>query len=128
MINENWMIADSENSGKFSDSLKIFKDTIFADLHIHSKYSRATSTNLSFENLVKWAKIKGLTWYEASPVAISIFSKIAPTPIASAMVLATEKSSRMARPLITLYLFRFEYCNAAPKKNPKIKVVITMIN
>ncbi len=30
------------------------------DLHIHSKYSRATSSALSFENLVKWAKIKGL--------------------------------------------------------------------
>jgi len=35
-------------------------DWFFADLHIHSKYSRACSTNLSFENLVKWAKIKGL--------------------------------------------------------------------
>jgi len=33
---------------------------MIADLHIHSKYSRATSINLSFENLVKWAKIKGL--------------------------------------------------------------------
>jgi len=39
MIKENWMIGD---------------------LHIHSKYSRATSSALSFENLVKWAKIKGL--------------------------------------------------------------------
>jgi uncharacterized protein (TIGR00375 family) len=36
------------------------QDWFFADLHIHSKYSRACSTNLSFENLVKWAKIKGL--------------------------------------------------------------------
>ena len=33
---------------------------MISDLHIHSKYSRATSINLSFENLVKWAKIKGL--------------------------------------------------------------------
>ena len=33
---------------------------IISDLHIHSKYSRATSINLSFENLVKWAKVKGL--------------------------------------------------------------------
>jgi uncharacterized protein (TIGR00375 family) len=32
----------------------------FVDLHIHSKYSRACSTNLSLDNLVKWAKIKGL--------------------------------------------------------------------
>ncbi|MEK6913060.1 MAG: endonuclease Q family protein [Nanoarchaeota archaeon] len=38
----------------------IQEDWFFADLHIHSKYSRACSTNLSFENLVKWAKIKGL--------------------------------------------------------------------
>ena len=35
-------------------------EIIITDLHIHSKYSRATSINLSFENLVKWAKIKGL--------------------------------------------------------------------
>ncbi len=31
-----------------------------ADLHIHSRFSRACSTNLSIENLVKWAKIKGI--------------------------------------------------------------------
>jgi len=36
------------------------ENSMFADMHIHSKYSRATSFNLSFENLVKWAKIKGL--------------------------------------------------------------------
>lgn len=34
---------------------------IIADLQIHSKYSRATSKNLSFENLEKYARIKGLT-------------------------------------------------------------------
>jgi len=33
---------------------------IIADLHIHSKYSRATSRQLSFENLAKYARIKGL--------------------------------------------------------------------
>jgi len=31
-----------------------------ADLHIHSRFSRACSKNINFENLVKWAKIKGL--------------------------------------------------------------------
>lgn len=42
-----------------NDLLNLDEVTI-GDFHIHSKYSRACSTNLSFENLVKWAKIKGL--------------------------------------------------------------------
>src|SRR3989338_251765 len=33
---------------------------IFADLHIHSKYSRATSPDMNMKNLSHWAKIKGL--------------------------------------------------------------------
>ena len=33
---------------------------IIADLHIHSKHSRATSKNLSIENLEKYARIKGI--------------------------------------------------------------------
>lgn len=37
-----------------------FNEITIADLHIHSRYSRACSTNLSIENLVKWAKVKGL--------------------------------------------------------------------
>ncbi|MDH5202909.1 MAG: endonuclease Q family protein, partial [Nitrospirota bacterium] len=31
-----------------------------ADLHIHSRYSRATSPDMSLENLWKWAQIKGI--------------------------------------------------------------------
>ena len=33
---------------------------IFSDLHIHGRYSRATSKDLSIENLEKYAKIKGI--------------------------------------------------------------------
>jgi len=35
-------------------------DWMIADLHIHSRFSRACSSRLNIENLVKWAKIKGL--------------------------------------------------------------------
>lgn len=33
---------------------------IIADLHIHSRYSRATSKQIDLTNLEKWAKIKGI--------------------------------------------------------------------
>ena len=33
---------------------------IFVDLHIHSRFSRATSKDITLENLEKWARIKGL--------------------------------------------------------------------
>ena len=33
----------------------------YADLHIHSKYSRATSRDLDFENLAYWGRKKGIT-------------------------------------------------------------------
>jgi len=32
-----------------------------ADLHIHSRFSRATSKEITVENLAKWAQIKGIT-------------------------------------------------------------------
>ncbi len=38
------------------DPLKMFA----ADLHIHSKYSRATSRDMDVEHLAKWAKLKGI--------------------------------------------------------------------
>ncbi|NJN81835.1 MAG: hypothetical protein HC802_05790 [Caldilineaceae bacterium] len=33
---------------------------LVADLHIHSHFSRATSKNLDFENLHRWAQLKGV--------------------------------------------------------------------
>lgn len=40
--------------------MEIKEDWMISDLHIHSKFSRACSKNINFENLSKWAKIKGL--------------------------------------------------------------------
>ncbi|MFH1326624.1 MAG: endonuclease Q family protein [archaeon] len=37
------------------------KDSMIADLHIHSRFSRACSKNITIPELVKWAKIKGLS-------------------------------------------------------------------
>lgn len=39
---------------------EIKENWIFADLHIHSRFSRACSKDLTIPNLVKWARIKGL--------------------------------------------------------------------
>ncbi len=36
------------------------ENQIFGDLHIHSRFSRATSKSLDIPNLVKWARIKGI--------------------------------------------------------------------
>ncbi len=33
---------------------------VIADLQIHSRFARATSKNITIENLAKWAKVKGL--------------------------------------------------------------------
>ncbi len=44
----------------FTGSSKTKNELVFADLHIHSKYSRACSKNLDIANLEKWARVKGL--------------------------------------------------------------------
>ena len=53
------IIADPKKSDDFLISSKN-KKIFFADLQIHSRYSRATSNNINIENLEKYARIKGL--------------------------------------------------------------------
>jgi uncharacterized protein (TIGR00375 family) len=36
-------------------------EKLFIDFHIHSRFSRATSKEITVENLARWAQIKGLT-------------------------------------------------------------------
>ncbi len=43
-----------------SDYFMDRENWMISDLHIHSRFSRACSSNITFENLVKWAKVKGL--------------------------------------------------------------------
>ncbi len=38
-----------------------FSEPFSADLHIHSKFSRATARNLDIENIYIWAQLKGIT-------------------------------------------------------------------
>jgi hypothetical protein len=56
-------ISTAENSGSDVERIKFSKDTgkdVIADMHIHSRFSRATSKNLDIPNLVKWSRIKGV--------------------------------------------------------------------
>ncbi|MBC2711338.1 MAG: UvrD-helicase domain-containing protein [Desulfosarcina sp.] len=39
----------------------MISDSFIADLHIHSKFSRATARNLDIENIYIWAQLKGIT-------------------------------------------------------------------
>ena len=42
---------------------------IVADLHIHSHFSRATSKNLTFEHLTRWAQLKGVSVVATGDIA-----------------------------------------------------------
>lgn len=42
---------------------------LVADLHIHSHYSRATSKDLTFEHLARWAQLKGVHVVGAGDIA-----------------------------------------------------------
>jgi uncharacterized protein (TIGR00375 family) len=48
------------NAGEKIKAKELEEGDIIADLHIHSRYSRATSKDLNIENLAKWARIKGI--------------------------------------------------------------------
>lgn len=54
------VIANPKNSSEFLVSAKTNDKIVFADLQVHSKHARATSKDLSIQNLTKWGKIKGL--------------------------------------------------------------------
>jgi PHP family Zn ribbon phosphoesterase len=48
------------NIGEKVKARELEKGDIIADLHIHSRHSRATSKDITIDNLVKWARIKGV--------------------------------------------------------------------
>ncbi len=54
-------VANLENNAAEKvKAVELAEGDIIADLHIHSRYSRATSKDLNIENLVNWARIKGI--------------------------------------------------------------------
>ena len=53
-------ITNLETSNEKIKLVKLEDKDIIADLHIHSRFSRATSKNLDIVNLVKWARVKGI--------------------------------------------------------------------
>lgn len=48
------------NAGEKIKARELEEGDVIADLHIHSRHSRATSKNLNIDNLVKWARVKGI--------------------------------------------------------------------
>lgn len=51
------MFTNSKNLNSFDIPINSW---LIGDLHIHSRFSRACSKDLNIENLVKWARIKGI--------------------------------------------------------------------
>jgi uncharacterized protein (TIGR00375 family) len=48
------------NIGEKVKARELEEGDIIADLHMHSRFSRATSKDLTIDNLAKWAKVKGV--------------------------------------------------------------------
>jgi len=53
-------VANLETSNEKIKLVRLEDKDIIADLHIHSRFSRATSKSLDILNLVKWARVKGV--------------------------------------------------------------------
>jgi len=53
-------ITNLENSNEKIKPVKLEDKDIIADLHIHSRFSRATSKNITLSLLVKYARMKGI--------------------------------------------------------------------
>jgi uncharacterized protein (TIGR00375 family) len=54
-------ITNLESSNEKLRPIELEEGDVIADLHIHSRFSRACSKDLNIENLVKWARVKGLS-------------------------------------------------------------------
>lgn len=102
-----------------------------ADFHLHSKYSRATSSQMDLENLDKWAKIKGIKvlgtgdfthplWLKElkeklEPAAPGLFKVKKPNPHAF-FILTTEvscvysKKGKLRKIHLILFSPSFEVC------------------
>ena len=52
--------SDSAGSSDTADTYVADADTYVADLHIHSRFSRACSRDLTLPNLAWWARRKGI--------------------------------------------------------------------
>ena len=52
-----------------------FEEITIGDLHLHSRFSRACSKNITIDSLVEWAKIKGLNLLGTSDFTHPIWFK-----------------------------------------------------
>ena len=63
------------NIGEKVKAVELNEKDIIDDFHIHSRYSRATSKDLTIDNLVKWAKVKGLNMLGTGDISHELWLK-----------------------------------------------------
>lgn len=68
-------VANLESSNEKIKAVKLEEGDIIADLHIHSRYSRATSKNITIDNLVKYARIKGINLLGTGDISHELWLK-----------------------------------------------------